>query len=135
MRAQPFHPQPSLGLPQSQIDRMTSQQKSTAVLLHSKATTSHESISPEAIIKRLESGKNKDSTVQTLRTSLRSELIEWTVKFLELNGHDHLFEIYLAAFSKGKYANGMGGQSRTKKKHIPKNARINSRPFSLTMFS
>jgi hypothetical protein len=83
---------------------MTLQQKSTAVLLHnSKATTSHESISPEAIIKRLESGKDKEASVRTLRTSLRSELVEWSNKFLELNGHQQLFEIYTTAFSKGKY--------------------------------
>lgn len=83
---------------------MTIAQKNILVQQHSsKATTGHENISPEAIIKRLESGKSKEQTVEKLRTCIRSELLTWTDHFLELNGHTHLFEIFSTAFQKEKY--------------------------------
>jgi len=83
---------------------MTIVQKNILVQQHSnKATTGHESITPEAIIKRLESGKNKEQTVEKLRTCIRSELLPWTDHFLELNGHLHLFDIFSHAFSREKY--------------------------------
>jgi hypothetical protein len=83
---------------------MTMAQKEVLVKQHTtKAAVGHESVTPEAIIKRLESGKSKEQTVEKLRTCIRSELLPWTDHFLELNGHLHLFEIFAAAFSKEKY--------------------------------
>ena len=70
---------------------------------NTKAAVHSDSITPEAIIKRLESAKQKEQTVEKLRTCIRSELLPWTDHFLELNGHLHLFEILSNAFSKEKY--------------------------------
>lgn len=84
---------------------MTLAQKEILIKQHTtKAAVNTESITPETIIKRLESGKDKEKTVEKLRTCIRSELLPWTDHFLELNGHLHLFDIYSTAFSKEKYA-------------------------------
>lgn len=96
--------QPSLGLPASELEKMTSAQKEVLVKQHTtKAAVNSDSITPEMIIKRLESGKHKEATVEKLRTCIRSELLPWTDHFLALNGHLHLFEILSNAFEKDKY--------------------------------
>lgn len=98
--------QPSLGLPAGEIEKMTMDKKRMLISFHSNKSSSAvdgHGLSPEALIKRLESGKDKEKTVEKLRTCIRSELVEWTNKFLELNGHQHLFEIYTAALPKAKY--------------------------------